>query len=301
MNLFLKNAFEGKKRNVLFYFLILFISYVILNLISQIVQAVPILSINNFFGYLIYYMKNIGNLGHITGFGVFILLVVKFIHKRDMLSVINISNLSSKTESWIKKIRWNNFLKGILIWGFIVFIQMIPYMLYPNYFILNPNTNILFIIICALLFIPAQSISEEITFRGYLNQGLGLKFKNPIFIILISSLIFGLLHDIPSSIDSLFNFLSTFSFGIILTLIVLIENGLETAMGMHIINNIFAISLISDVGATAPISLFIQTQEIPHNIIGSLDQTMEIILHLIFLIILIIYKRKEIKAIFTNK
>ncbi|WP_224425539.1 CPBP family intramembrane glutamic endopeptidase [Methanobrevibacter sp. TMH8] len=246
-------------------------------------------------------MKNIGNLGHIIGFGIFILLAVKFIHKRDIFSVINISNLSSKTESWIKKIRWNNFLKGILIWGVIAFIQMIPYIIYPNYFILNPSTNILFIIICALLFIPAQSISEEIAFRGYLNQGLFLKFKNPLIIILISSLIFGLLHEIPSNIDSLFYFLSTFTFGIILSLVVLTENGLETAMGMHVINNIFAISLISELGATAPISLFIQTQEIPSSIFGSLDQSMELILYLIFLIILIIYKRKEIKALFITK
>lgn len=290
MSLYLDNVFKGKN-NGWGYFLTIFIAMFIFIVLSLLFNSITLSSFNTFFEYLLFYIKV--SIGIIVGLGLFILLAIKYVHKRDVISIINISNLTEKAQSWMEKVRWNNILKGIIIWGIFLGIQtIILSILYPGAYVFNPETNILFLIVSLLLIISFQSISEEIFFRGYLNQALRVKIKNPLFIILISSLIFGLFHS-----GSFFYIFSTFLLGVILSLIVLSENGLETAMGIHVINNLIAFSLLpSTSGVASPSTIFMSVNQIPIIF----EQSLDIIFKLILLAFVIVYKRKEIKEIFTK-
>ena len=72
-------------------------------------------------------------------------------------------------------------------------------------------------------------------------QAFGLLSKKPVVPLIITTLIFGLIHfyngtNLEMSITIV---LSALILGLMLGIIVLGENGLETAMGAHIANNMF--------------------------------------------------------------
>lgn len=147
------------------------------------------------------------------------------------------------------KIDWNRFFYGALLWGgFSVVFIFIGMAIHPENFIWNfkpiPFVILLFV---SFLFLPFQTSTEEILFRGYFMQGLGLLLKSRWIPLLITSLMFGLLHGANPEIDKLgqevliFYVLTGLFFGVV----TLLDDGLELAMGMHAINNIIAAFLVT--------------------------------------------------------
>ena len=115
--------------------------------------------------------------------------------------------------------------------------------------------------IASLLFIPLQSATEEIIVRGYMNQGLGKYIKSPWIVFIITSLFFMALHLAnPESTSSaekgafmhLLTMSSYFSFGFLLCVLVYYEGGLETAIGVHVANNLFAAIFVNYEGSVLP-------------------------------------------------
>ncbi|MEP6342261.1 MAG: CPBP family intramembrane glutamic endopeptidase [Maricaulaceae bacterium] len=121
--------------------------------------------------------------------------------------------------------------------------------------------------IASLLFIPLQSATEEIIVRGYMNQGLGQYIKSPWIVFIITSLFFMALHlgnpEATSSADKgaymhLLTMSTYFSFGFLLCVLVYYEGGLETAIGVHVANNLFAAIFVNYEGSVLPTpSMFI--------------------------------------------
>lgn len=121
--------------------------------------------------------------------------------------------------------------------------------------------------IASLLFIPLQSATEEIIVRGYMNQGLGQYIKSPWIVFIITSLFFMVLHlgnpEATSSADKgaymhLLTMSTYFSFGFLLCILVYYEGGLETAIGVHVANNLFAAIFVNYEGSVLPTpSMFI--------------------------------------------
>lgn len=110
-----------------------------------------------------------------------------------------------------------------------------------------------------LLFIPLQSATEEIALRGYLNQGIGHYIKNPWVIFVITSAAFASLHlgnpevaegTIQSS--KLMAVSGYFIFGMFACLLTYIDGGLETAIGVHAANNIFAAAFVGYESSALP-------------------------------------------------
>lgn len=115
--------------------------------------------------------------------------------------------------------------------------------------------------IASLLFIPLQSATEEIIVRGYMNQGLGRYIKSPWVVFIITSLFFMALHlanpESTSSAEKGFfmhalTMSSYFSFGYLLCVLVYFEGGLETAIGVHVANNLFAAIFVNYEGSVLP-------------------------------------------------
>ncbi len=160
-------------------------------------------------------------------------LCIKFIHKKQFISLINIG----------KNINTNRIFKGAGLWAGIMTLFTLASIIYNKgslSFHFDP-VPFLYLLIISLLVFPLQASFEEIFFRGYLMQGFGLLSKKPVVPLILTTLIFGLIHfyngtNLEMSITIV---LSALILGLMLGIIVLGENGLETAMGAHIANNMF--------------------------------------------------------------
>ena len=105
--------------------------------------------------------------------------------------------------------------------------------------------------IISLMFIPLQSATEEIILRGYLNQGLSRLIRNPWVIFFITSAGFAALHlgnpEIAQSGvegNKLITLSGYFLFGMFACVLTYIDGGLETAIGVHAANNLFAAVMV---------------------------------------------------------
>ncbi|WP_304224046.1 CPBP family intramembrane glutamic endopeptidase [Gracilinema caldarium] len=110
------------------------------------------------------------------------------------------------------------------------------------------SVKLLLSVIGALCFVPFQCFAEELFFRAYLMQGFYLFFKKQIFIVFVSSLLFLLAHvpnlKYSASGIQISGLLQYEILGLLFGLLVLLDEGLEGALGVHIANNVLGMILI---------------------------------------------------------
>lgn len=169
-------------------------------------------------------------------------LCIRFIHYRSFVSIIT-------TKS---KIRWNKILKGAAMWFSILgIITIVSFLISPaSYQVTFSPTTFGMLLILSLITFPIQASFEEVFFRGYLMQGFGLLTKKPVIPILATSIVFGIGHIMngTSLTMDIFLFIETAIIGIMLGAVTLSENGIETAIGIHVINNLYAVLIVSTPG-----------------------------------------------------
>ena len=116
----------------------------------------------------------------------------------------------------------------------------------------------------SLLMLPLQTSFEEYFFRGYLFQGLGLATKSRFVPLLITSLLFGLMHIFNPEIQKIgYGVLVVYcGLGLLMGMMTLLDEGLELALGFHAANNI-AISLLvtTEWSALQTNALYVSTAE----------------------------------------
>ena len=98
-------------------------------------------------------------------------------------------------------------------------------------------------VLLALILVPVQTSAEELFFRGYILQGVGLRMRNIWVLSAISGLLFGLPHLLnpEASVNYPLLFLYYFTFGFSLAYITLRDGRLELALGAHAANNLFSV------------------------------------------------------------
>ncbi len=186
--------------------------------------------------------KNIFLIENLMPFAVLLVLLivfVKFVHLRPFTSVV-----TSRS-----KVDWNRFFYGFVSWFLMtVFFLFIGYLLAPEEFVWNfkPVPFFLLLTICIIL-IPIQTSLEELLFRGYLMQGIGILTKTRWVPLIVTSTLFGLMHILNPEVSKLgygimgFYIGTGFLFGII----TLLDEGVELALGIHAANNIAAAVLVA--------------------------------------------------------
>ena len=149
-------------------------------------------------------------------FGLISLLIgVKFIHKRTFTSVV-----TSR-----KKIDWKRFWFGLVVWGVIASIAIIMGVyVSPENYVWNFKPVPFFILLAiSILFLPFQTSFEELLFRGYFMQGLGISTTNKRFPLILMYLIFSIiLMLILSSFYEYSFFVITIYFAAITILLILL-------------------------------------------------------------------------------
>lgn len=186
----------------------------------------------------------------------FLFIGVKYIHKRTITSLI-----TSR-----KKVDWKRFFYGFFVWGFIaIAFSYISILLAPENFIWNFNAKPFFILVAiSFLFIPFQTSLEELLFRGYLMQGLGVLAKNRWLPLIFTSVVFGLLHGANPEVAKLGQLSMVFYIGtgLFYGIVTLMDEGTELALGLHAVNNITAAFFITtDWTVFQTDALYIDTSE----------------------------------------
>lgn len=188
-------------------------------------------------------------------------LVQRFIHYRTFTSLITAA----------ARIRWSRIGWTLLLtWGIYAVAAFILTSTGSTEVYVNPErSRMLPFVIATLLFIPIQCAAEEVMFRGYFNQALGRFIPSALVVFLLTSIAFGALHlanpEIGAAKDAGMFWL-VFSgyclFGFVLSLMVWIDNGLESAIGVHTANNAWAAIFINYEGSVLPVpGLFLQVSD----------------------------------------
>ena len=165
---------------------------------------------------------------------IFLFIGIKYIHKRTFTSLV-----TSR-----KKIDWKRFWYAFMLWGFIAaVITYVGILLAPEYYTWNfKPTQFFTLVAISFLFLPFQTSFEELLFRGYFMQGIGILAKNRWLPLILTSVFFGLLHGANPEIDKLGNIAFVFYIGtgLFYGITTLMDEGTEIALGLHAINNIVA-------------------------------------------------------------
>jgi membrane protease YdiL (CAAX protease family) len=167
------------------------------------------------------------------GLGTF--FVVTVLHRRNFWTLV------SGDRSFNPK----RFLSGFAVWFLFACLQTIgEFVLTPQSF--SWNFQIipwLTFLPLALIVTPLQTSAEELFFRGYLLQGLGLLTRQPIVLAIASSLPFATVHFANPEMarGAIWMGLSYFALAAFLALITLKDNRLELALGVHAANNLFIV------------------------------------------------------------
>ncbi len=168
-----------------------------------------------------------------------LLFSVKYVHQRKVITLITSRNT----------IDWKRIAYAFSLWfGLSVATLALDYSLSPEDYTWNFNlVPFSILVLVSFLFMPFQTSFEELLFRGYFLQGLGIWFKNAAVPLVLTSLIFGLLHSFNPEVEKLgpmvliYYIATGFLFGIT----TLMDEGTELALGMHAANNIVAAVFVS--------------------------------------------------------
>lgn len=238
--------------------------------------------------------KNVGLIVIISGFlfgliGLF--LVQMYLHNRSIFTLF----------SSFDRIRWKRVFLGVALWGFILLVQLIASLYFNTsdyYFQFDESKFFPLLLICVFL-LPIQTSFEELFFRGYFMQALGNIIKYPIVVVILSSLLFAIAHGFNPEVKAFGAtkmMLYYFGFAMLAALVTLFDDGLELAIGMHAINNIFTALTVTEKNAV------IQTDAIWEVSNVSISWGDVLIYYLMFAAFLVgVYfflwrRRKEIRA-----
>lgn len=176
----------------------------------------------------------------VVGLGAFVLLI-RPLNGKNIMTVINGRG----------PFRWNRFFISAGVWLIVSVIYLFVNMkVDPGNFSLNNfSSSLVPLIIVSIVLIPFQAAFEEIIFRGYLMQGFTIISRNRLFPLLMTSVLFGLMHGMNPEVKE-FGFLTMMPqyivFGLIFGIITILDDGIESAIGIHSANNAFLCIVITN-------------------------------------------------------
>ena len=175
-----------------------------------------------------------------------LLLSVRFIHNRPVTSLI----------TPLLKIDWKRIAIGFVGFGLLLVVACtVESFLFPGryQFTFKPLDTLKFAPVILLL-VPFQAASEELLFRGYMMQGIGLLTRRAWIPVVISSLIFMLMHisNPEAKVDTLLALGNYLVLALLFALVTIKDNRLELAIGMHIVNNVLVL-LVNTTVSSLPV------------------------------------------------
>jgi len=176
----------------------------------------------------------------IAGLAAFIIFV-KPLNNRSLMNVIN------GTGSF----RWKNLFISSAVWTILSAVYLFAYLKAdPSNFTPNNTTmSLIILVVISLTMIPFQAAFEEIIFRGYLMQGFAVLLRNRWLPLIITSVLFALMHGLNPEVKEFgfWNMMPYYTiFGLIFGIMTLLDDGIETAIGAHTANNVFLCIMVTN-------------------------------------------------------
>lgn len=173
-------------------------------------------------------------------FGLLLLLFwVKFIQNQSLIRLTTSRN----------KIDWKRVFFSFFLWGAITTLMVLGMYFFNSESLVwnfKPDKFFIFLII-ALVLIPMQTSFEEYLFRGHMLQGIGLATNSRLIPLIITSVLFGIMHIANPEVDKIGYLIMVYYIGtgLFLGIITLMDEGLELALGFHAANNLVGALLVT--------------------------------------------------------
>ena len=167
-----------------------------------------------------------------------LLICLTKIHKLPLLAVFT----SRKTFDW------KRFFIAFTWWSFmVVAFTGIELLLHKNFQLVFNAQKFITLFLLSIILLPLQTSSEELIFRGYILQGIKKRTGSILTSILISGLMFGMMHISNPEIAKIgYHILIYYIIvGVVLGVIVYYDSGLELSLGFHAANNLITALLIT--------------------------------------------------------
>lgn len=153
-----------------------------------------------------------------------------------------------------EKINWSKVFFAFVFWLLFAFlIEGITYLAQPEVYVFQLQWHKFIPLLAISIFIlPIQTTFEEVFFRGYLMQGLGLFSPNKMIPLVITSVLFGGLHFFNPEVEKFgAGLMLTYYIGVgfFLGFITLMDDSLELALGIHAATNIFSATVVTFEGS----------------------------------------------------
>lgn len=156
----------------------------------------------------------------------------------------------------------------------------------------------LLLICCAIL--PFQTSFEELFFRGYGMQGLGLLTGSRFWALLIPAVLFGVLHAAnPEVLEYGFFKMMPFyiGMGLFLGVMAIMDEGLELPLGVHFANNFTAAVFLNMEGSALPTDALFMVKSYDPTIAIPYSLAMMLVF---VLIVAFVFKWKDWGRLFTK-
>lgn len=152
--------------------------------------------------------------------------------------------------------RWALVWQTMLVWlGVMVASTVVEALIYPGrYAVVFDFNKWILLAPVVLLLIPIQAAGEELMFRGYLMQAFARVTRQPLVLIALSGVAFMVPHfanpemsnAVGGEVPMALNYLLV---GIGTAWMSVRDNGIERAIGMHVVNNLYAGVLVGYQGS----------------------------------------------------
>lgn len=208
---------------------------------------------------------------------IILFFVVKYLHRKPFLSVVT----SRKSFSW-KHAGFGFF--SWLVLGLVTFYIGLQQTSPDEYTFSFDAVKFLPLLIICILLLPFQTSFEELLFRGYGMQGVGLVTGSRFLALLIPAILFGLMHGAnPEVLKHGFWSMMPFyiGMGVFLGVMAIMDDGIEMPMGVHFANNFMAAVFVNmEESALQTDALFIMKNYDPNE--GVLYSVLQMLVFLIF-------------------
>ena len=146
------------------------------------------------------------------------------------------------------KFDWKRFFVAFSLWSLmVVTVTALELMLNADFEIIFNAQKFMTLFFLSIILLPIQTSAEELIFRGYVLQGVNKRTGNAILSVVISGLMFGMMHISNPEIAKMgYHILIYYvAVGIVLGFIVYFDSGLELSLGFHAANNLITALLIT--------------------------------------------------------
>lgn len=206
-----------------------------------------------------------------------IFLAIRLIHRRKFLSLV----------TPLPRLDWKRLFQGFFVWFVLAAMAAwVESLFHPGRYVFTFDLRAYIpFAFLALILLPIQTSAEELFFRGYLLQGLGLRFRNIWMLSGTSGIVFMLPHLLNPEARSNFILMGLYYFciGATMALITLKDGRLELALGLHAANNLFTGLFANTVVTVLPTPSMFTVMEL--DVVYSV--TASLIMNMIFVLIFI--------------